>query len=179
MHDRETLIVRLREAVTWCAPRLRTEDPKWSLRSKELCPPVEFRDEDRLTFWNEAELVEHVVHARARLMQGQNILDITLSGGRLLLCYFDDTNHNYLSASESEWYFDGFDNPPWDSWIGCSDGILVSWVPPEFLKHAEKGVDVECVDMLMWADSPSRAAPKWLVKAAREWWLNPTLQRTR
>jgi len=76
--------------------------------------------------------------------------------------------------------------PPWDSWVGevqglgnapspgtsgrtwpptldstlsgeaPNQGLLVSWVPAEFIGVVERGLEVECIGMMCWADTPVR-----------------------
>jgi hypothetical protein len=168
MNEQQRMRKQLLEAMAWCAPRVDHRAPKTSLRSDELRPRAEY-DEDGLTIWTEPPMIDHVVGARERLTAG---VPKVLLRGRLLLCYHDENNHNWAAAEASQWFFDGHDNPPWDTWVGRCDDALVGWVPPEFVHLAQEGIDTECVGMLDWADGPPRlewrTTPVWLKDLAIE-----------
>ena len=158
---------QLIDTMAWCTLRADAHAPKLSLRSHELRPAADY-DEDGITIWTERGMIEHLVAARALLGGGKGMVP----GGRLLLCYYDENNHNWAAAEASRWFFDGHDNPPWDTWVGLCDDALVTWVPPEFLDLAQAGIDTECMGMLDWADGPprlhGRTTPAWLQALALE-----------
>jgi len=168
MNEEQLMRKQLLETMTWCAPRVERAAPKTSLRSDELRPHAEY-DDDGLTVWTEPPMIAHVAGLRARLVAEKPRVCL---GGRLLLCYHDENNHNWAAAEASRWFFDGHDNPPWDTWVGCHDSALVSWVPPEFEPLAQEGIDTECVGMLDWADGAPRlewrVIPPWLRQVALE-----------
>lgn len=164
---------QLVETIAWCEIRVDIANPKWCLRSKALRPDYDYESPDDPTFWNDAQIIQSVIDCRRNLLpisETSTPPTTGLHGGRLLLCFFEETNHNYGSAGESQWFFDGFDNPPWNTWVACIGDALVSWVPPQFLDLAAEGMAVECCQMLMWLEKPlpqlltkeSRQIPPWL-----------------
>ena len=173
MIDAVTFRQRLAETITWCKRRVDISDPKWSLRSEALKPAYDYHSPDDPPLWNDATLIQSIVDRRTYCLAQSGIAIKTstdLNGGRLLLCYFNETNFNECSADCSRWFYDGNDNPPWDSWVGYVGDALVSWVPPQFLDLAADGMDVECCQMLMWLEKPfanvltkePRQIPDWL-----------------
>jgi hypothetical protein len=159
---------RLAETMAWCARRIDVSAPKVSLRSDDLRPHADY-DDDGITIWIEPEMIDRLVEARARIAMRRGV---TVPDGRLLLCYYEENNHNWASAEASQWFFDGHDNPPWDTWVGRCDNALVAWVPAPFLHLAQAGIETECMGMLDWADSASRmewrTTPAWLSALALE-----------
>jgi hypothetical protein len=110
-----------------------------------------------------------------------------LGGGRLLIHFLGESNHNGLTADITSCYLDNNDTPPWDTWVQAlvpeswvhqsPDAVpsvypfLISWVPPEFVEAVNEATESECVGMLMWADAPRRwngppnyadSIPEWL-----------------
>jgi hypothetical protein len=163
--DRDVFEMALAETVAWCATRAVASDPKWSLRSKELTPRVSFDAPDDPTLWVDESIVEARVSARRPLVR-EPPLDVPRTG-RLLACFFEESNRNYAAADDSEWFFDGYDNPPWDTWIAVVANALITWVPPEFLALAAKGMSAECIGMLCWVDAPTRPLEPWLVEIGK------------
>jgi hypothetical protein len=152
-----TFSKRFAETIAWCKPRVDITDPKWCLRSAALKPDYNYDSPDDPTLWNDASTIQSVIHCRQHALAETEMPtppSTDLHGGRLLLCYFEETNHNYGSAKESRWFYDGHDNPPWDTWVACLDGALISWVPPHFMDLAAGGMAVECCQMLMWLEQP-------------------------
>lgn len=173
MIDAATFAQQLAETIAWCKPRVDITEPRWCLRSRVLRPDYNYDSADNPTLWNDANIVHSVVQRRQHAITGIGMtssLSAGLQGGRLLLCYFDETNHNYGSAEESQWFYDGHDNPPWDTWVACLDDVLISWVPQQFMNLASGGMSVECCQMLMWLEQPfpcvlddnPRQIPGWL-----------------
>ena len=106
--------------------------------------------------------------------------------GRVLLCAYDYTNHNAATAVTTNYFLDEHDVPPWDCWVGevrglgsasapgsigeawpptldstlgqkpPNQGLLVCWIPTEFIGVVDRGLEVECIGMLCWADMPVR-----------------------
>ena len=164
--ERDAFNRSLVETVTWCVPRVRTDEPQWCLRSPELAPAEALEDADDPTFWNDERIVDAVVLKRSAL--SGPLSPEPLATGRLLLCRFDRTNHNYGSAEMSRFFFDGNDNPPWDCWVGVVGTALVAWVPEQLVALAEAGIAVECTKTLSWL-TPSSDGPSWLREIGREY----------
>ena len=149
----------LSATIEWCSSRIDASRPKWCLRSDELRPDIEFDPPDDPSFFNRCEIIDSVVHQRRRLIPNPKTQSTDLNGGKLLLCFFDYTNHNQLTADETEWFFDWADNPPWDTWITTIGEALVSWVPRQFVDVVDHAIPMECMGMLLWAESPEENYP--------------------
>jgi hypothetical protein len=132
--------------------------------------------------------------------------------GRLLVSAYDYTNSNGATAGYTGYFLDENDVPPWDIWVGevqglgqatapgtsggmwpptldstlndkpPNQGLLVSWVPGEFIGVVEQGLEVECMGMMCWADTAVRdggaapdfsaVVPTWLKHLAVQYWPN-------
>ena len=170
---RKTFIDCLAETVSWCAARVDESDPKWCLRSDCLRPVGEYYSEDDPSLWNSKQTIATAMEKRRELLgvaPASSVKKGPLYGGRLLICWYDYTNHNGLSAEYSRWYFDMMDNPPWDTWVAAIGEGVVAWVPPGFKGHASSGVEVACLGTFDWLDEPTPAlrerVPRWLLRMA-------------
>jgi hypothetical protein len=123
-----------------------------NLRSPELKPSFSLDQFGNDTLW--AEAVEEVVAHRAAFVAGlvdeQSISD---AGGRFLL--YNPSENLACGAADhsSSGFFDTNNVPPWDLWLGFSNGTLVSWVPPALVDVAAMGVFVNPEACIRWADS--------------------------
>ena len=189
----QDFIKRLHETIAWCAPRVNVSTPKHCLRSAQFRPDYEFSSEPEydVDLWADIRMINKVVNSRSQLLTPVTPLltdgDIDLGGGRLLIHFLGESNHNGLTADISSHYLDNNDTPPWDTWVQAfipeslahqsPDAVpsvfafLISWVPPEFLNVVNEATESECVGMLMWADAPRRweeptdyanSIPAWL-----------------
>ncbi len=172
----ESFVTRLRETVAWCQGRANLNDPKYCLRSPQLKPDVEFdlQSPYDVDIWVEPRMINQVVALRSKLVFQAPVpstgLTVDLAGGRLLVHFLDESNHNGLTADITSSFLDYNDTPPWDTWVQVyipepsiyqspnsvpsADAFLISWVPPEFLEMVDEATEAECVGMLMWADAP-------------------------
>ena len=174
-HAPPEFIKNLHETIVWCVPRVNISNPKYCLRSAQLKPDYEFssRPDEDVDLWADIHMIKKVVDSRSQLLPSRGVsseLDIDLAGGRLLIHFLDESNHNNATADITSYYLDDNDTPPWDTWVQAfipeslahqsTDSIpsayafLISWVPPEFLKTVDEATEYECVGMLMWADAP-------------------------
>lgn len=189
----QDFIKSLQETIAWCAPRVNISNPKHCLRSAQLRPDYEFSSEPDydVDLWASIRMINKVVGSRSQLLTAATVLlterDLDLSGGRLLIHFLDESNHNGATAYITSYYLDNNDTPSWDTWIqafvpeSCANQdpdevpsaypFLISWVPPEFLETVNEATESECVGMLMWADAPRRfdglveyadSIPAWL-----------------
>jgi hypothetical protein len=165
-------------------------NPKHCLRSAQLRPDYEFDSEPDydVDLWADTPMINKLVDSRSQLVTPLNTeRDIDLRGGRLLIHFLGESNHNGATADITSFYLDNNDTPPWDTWVQAfvpeswarlsPDEIpseypfLISWVPPEFLETVHEATESECVGMLMWADAPrwwdgprnyAESIPTWL-----------------
>jgi GrpB-like predicted nucleotidyltransferase (UPF0157 family) len=79
--------------------------------------------------------------------------------GRLLIYYPDENLCDGAAPAASADFFDVDNIPPWDTWLlyvsepgSRGENYLIAWVPPELLKLAAAGVDVNPEECIMWAD---------------------------
>lgn len=82
--------------------------------------------------------------------------------GRLMV-YFPDADLCDGSAEiETEGWFDVFNCPPWDTWVGffrdagpstdSTSNYLVAWVPPVFVDLVAHGIEVNPEQCIRWLD---------------------------
>ena len=100
-------------------------------------------------------LVASVVEKRRDLLRSQEVpappgLGDGLAGGRLLLYGPDEQVADGASEYASNGFFDLCDAPPWDLWVAYSDDTLLTWVPPQLLGLAQRGIDANPVDCIGW-----------------------------
>ena len=83
-----------------------------------------------------------------------------LDGGRLL-CYFPDGDLcDGAAEQESDGFFDVYNTPPWDTWIGyfrdglkpndSYDSYLLAYVPEQLISLAANGISVNPEECIMW-----------------------------
>ncbi|HET6978981.1 MAG TPA: hypothetical protein VFI24_21795 [Pyrinomonadaceae bacterium] len=167
---------KLRETIAWCVPRVNTSNPKYCLRSPQLKPDYEFssRPDQDVDLWADVEMINKVVDSRSKLSsageESSTEVNTDLAGGRLLIHFLFESNHNGATADITSYYLDHNDTPPWDTWVDVfvpeslahqspdeapsEYAFLISWVPAEFIDTVHEATEFECVAMLMWADTP-------------------------
>lgn len=108
-------------------------------------------------FCSEAELEEAVigvVERRSTLLKSRLSADHmklgTALSGRLLRYEPRENVSDGASRYASNGFFDPNDAPPWDTWVGYSDGTLTSWVPDPLVPLAQAGIDANAVDCIGW-----------------------------
>jgi hypothetical protein len=174
LQDNISLGARLKEAVAWCGHRADVTDPAGSLRHEQLRAQPLSR--------SRADVVQHAVRYRSNYVQRLQVASVAeiVDHGRLLL-YFPDADLSDGAAElETRGFFDVFNTPPWDTWVGLfhrADGdiayreFLICWIPSQFVSLAQRGIDVNpeaCIDWLDDGYSPgSRAAAEWLLAGSR------------
>jgi hypothetical protein len=138
----------INETIAWAVPRLDLADLRWSLRSSELRPDVDFYEPSNPGFFNQSSYIRQVAKKRSALLASKTI-DSDFYG-ELLSVDYEITNHNEATELETDGFFDWADNPPWDLWIGEYNGQLLVWIPPELHDVVERGNAVECMGMFQW-----------------------------
>jgi hypothetical protein len=157
----DPLRTRLDEVVQWCSDRAISLGPRECLRSDRLRP--------RTLQANYADAVSRVAIQRrlytrhpftpAREREGLRAEGRT---GRLL-AYFPDLEPADSAAEvDSEGFFDAFNAPPWDTWVGffrdgrpglgAAANYLVAWVPAALLANAARGMSAHSDGVVQWLD---------------------------
>jgi hypothetical protein len=156
---------RLAETIAW-------REYKKTLRSEELMPE----------WWTEIAIGQHVFskmtliqrtrefdelsNKRAALFKQVNKYPIqpakNLSGGRLVICDVEMSVWDGASEQASNSFFDVYDAPSWDVWLFCLPetdvrgqhySSFMAWVPPAYLTFVGKGIDVNPVANIVWAEN--------------------------
>jgi len=156
---------RLSEAIAWCYPRARADDPRYSLRTEELRPWLLAPDRGATVF--------SVLRNRALSLfrSGPDVEDefTELEGGRLMV-YFPDANLCAGAAEqESRGFFDVENTPPWDTWVALGMDrkpvgdsayqiYLVAWVPSMFVDLAAAGIEANPEKCINWVDQANITA---------------------
>lgn len=125
------------------------------LRTAELKPPRQFDtnqdEQERFT------IVDAVCERRADLLRqrglGPSSESIDLGGGKILCCAFDDNVSDGAAGYDSKGFFDVECAPPWDTWVCYSAGLLISFVPRILCGLAQRGIEVDPVECVRWADT--------------------------
>jgi hypothetical protein len=96
------------------------------------------------------EVVRSVIAKRAEvLLLTEHPTD--LNAGKLLLYSPDENLADGAARYASRGFFDDDNVPPWDTWVAFSDDTLLTWVPPQLLELAQRGIDVNPECCIRWA----------------------------
>ena len=74
------------------------------------------------------------------------------AGGRFLLYSPSENLACGAADTSSNGFFDANNVPPWDLWVGFSNGTLVSWIPPALVDVAAMGIFANPEECIRWAD---------------------------
>jgi hypothetical protein len=159
-------IPSLPEAQRWC---LLPAALKHNLRSPELDPSTilktlnreirNSKDIDRLVQESHEAYrlaVAEVVAKRSALLHGSVVSSENPGSdlrGLLLLYEPQETVSDGAAEASSNGFFDVEDAPPWDTWLACSEGAIVSWVPEHLISRAQAGIDANPVDCIRWLNT--------------------------
>jgi hypothetical protein len=142
---------RIRRTIAWCRPKVLLRQPGSCLRTATTRP----RHFEPTYF----STVQGVDASRHGVDEGSVPAD-SLEGGRLLVYFPDLDLADGAAEVESGGYFDVNNAPPWDTWIAmvldagdnAKSPYLVSWVPQEFLGAAQRGIDVNPEQCILWIE---------------------------
>lgn len=102
-------------------------------------------------------IVEALCDARAALFRqaaGHSISpDIDLADGRLLRYDYDCNVEDGAAAYDSKGFFDNESAPPWDTWVCYYGESVITYVPRILCGLAQRGMEVDPVECVRWADS--------------------------
>jgi hypothetical protein len=169
--DDQPFRTRLAEAIGWCRPRGRADDPRRSLRHDQFQP--------RPLAANRTDTVHHVLSYRAMHLRRRDgaLSPEPADDGRLLVYFPDAELSDGAAEAETDGFYDSFNTPPWDTWVGLFrpagadlsyGAFVVCWIPPQLVSLAQSGIDVNpemCIDWLVNGESDhARVAAQWLLR---------------
>jgi hypothetical protein len=144
----EPLWLAIARTIRWAAPRTNIRDPQRCLRSELARPRTLEKDYFAAVAMACLPRRVDVVTPAAR----------DLAGGRLLI-YFPDLDLCCGAAeAESQGFFDVWNCPPRDTWVACiqetsgPDPYLLAWVPPALIPLADRGIQVNPEQCILWLD---------------------------
>ncbi len=163
MIDPAELRRRISETAHWCA---RSKDEPKDLaarfRSDSLRPPDITMAGAYLRGLNaddvrrrRVQVVEELVLRRRALLALPRHAEPS-DAGRVLTFELDSSFFDRIAASETQGFLDDTDLPPWDTWLAYEDvdvskgAVLLSWVPPELIDIAQRGIAVHMCDAYAW-----------------------------
>jgi hypothetical protein len=122
------------------------------LRSVSIKPTLPLDSLEDGVLW--AEAVAEVVNRRRQLVDQiwQELRTTQEDGGRLLLYYTFENLADGAAQQSSNGFFDADNIPPWDTWVGFSEGILLSWVPALLIEAAQMGIDANPEGCIRWSN---------------------------
>jgi hypothetical protein len=138
------------QAVRWCAKNSNPKQPRLCFRREETRPRTLERDY--------FTAVSSVTNSPHRFTRASTRSPRSLNGGRLLVYFPDDDLADGAAEAESDGFFDVHNAPPWDTWVGIFEDskrqernpYLLSWVPPAFVDRAQRGIDVNPEECILW-----------------------------
>ena len=103
----QDFIKRLHETIAWCAPRVNISNPKHCLRSAQFRPDYEFdsKPEYDVDLGADIPMIKKVVNSRSQFLTTATP-HLDLAGGRLLIHFLGESNHNGLTADITSYYQD-------------------------------------------------------------------------
>ena len=150
------LFERLQQAIKWTRRQLDSGPISPTMRSKEIqwCVLNDGRDD---------VLCDVGVSRQIALRDYVETLPSTapdLLGGKMMV-YFPDRNLcDGAAEQETNGFFDVFNIPPWDTWVGyfedrpgrkdSDDSYLLAYVPKEFVELANDGMIVNPEKCILW-----------------------------
>ncbi len=167
-HPLDVFRQRLVEAIVWCSKRATLSDVRTGLRTPVLHPA---RDTSAYRYGlldNGVSVVSRLAEQRRNLLhnEGESLSTSRthLMRGRLLVYQPDASFADSLADDQTGGFFDRWDAPPWDTWAwyekygsisalgtNVAEGYLISWIPPEFERLAQEGIDVHPFGAIAWA----------------------------
>ncbi len=145
----------LAETIAWSVPRINSASPRDCLRSATV--------RGRTLQNSYSESVSGVIDARKCNIPGGSLTPDPskgFAGGRLIVYFPDFDMCDGLAESESRGFFDVYNTPPWDTWVAFvseqsetekyPSNYLIAWVPPEFIKLADAGINVNAERCIEW-----------------------------
>ncbi len=97
-----------------------------------------------------------------------------LGNGKLMVFFPENTLWDGAAELSTDGFFDDYNIPPWDTWVGyfeddlpegytlfdeCHSKYLVSWIPESFIEIADDGIMVNPEECIMWlSDSKTKLA---------------------
>lgn len=179
--DEKVFEQRLRETIAWCTRKPELSKSAEYLRTPALKPAIDANPSLFLCGNNQATIaIGSLSQKRKKLLADEHVPadgETGLAGGRLLVYFLGVSNHNGITESLTDNYFDHEDNPPWDTWLCCIAGkewtspdektfdvrivisqrgnttdYVLSWVPPEWIDAVDNAMRYEVTGAIMWAD---------------------------
>ncbi len=182
MSDLSVFKRRLAETARWCALHVSVADPSGSLRSSALRPDIDDSKTYLCYRWStiseQLAAVTKLSERRAQLLRVEkhypDVADELWTNGRLMLYYPNANLFDGVALQESKGYFDVDNAPPWDTWLYyVHDDVMwteprekqdeayasyvISWVPPDFVAVAGRGIYVNPEQCISWVDDVDTA----------------------
>ena len=149
------LYSRIADVVAWCRNLMARSDVNASLRTDAIKPRLLHNGCDDAVCD-----VGSSRHWQIRVTTDQPRLDFPdLEGGRLLTYFPDADLCDGAAELETDNFFDVFNCPPWDTWVGFfNDNLgdasygryLLAYVPEQLVPLVESGILVNPEECIMW-----------------------------
>ena len=125
------------------------------LRTPAFKPTRDFTPND--SHMEQAALVETVCEVRARRLNELGACPepekLSLSGGKILRYCYEDNDASGAAKYDSKGFYDVEGAPPWDIWVCYHEKYVVCFVPRILCGLAQRGIEVDPVECIKWADS--------------------------
>ncbi|MDB4766154.1 hypothetical protein OAG71_00555 [bacterium] len=154
-----TLSTRIGETVAWTRHILTVENARPSMRTPEISPQLLHSGYD--------DVICDVGSNRRYKLQQLNIDEMPINHashrGRFL-CFFPDANLTDGAAEqETDGFFDAYNNPPWDTWVGFFNDrhqesisyrcYVLCFVPHDLIPLVDRGIIVNPEECIQWIES--------------------------
>jgi hypothetical protein len=155
---------RIADTVAWCRAHLDPRRPQQCLRREETHPRVLERD-----YFTAVSMVASPRRHRIRNEKEER----SLAGGRVLVYFPDEELADGAAEVESEGFFDANNAPPWDTWFAMVEDAgrrarnpyLLAWVPDELIHLAQRGIEVNPEECILWLKDCDVAMRHFLLEA--------------
>jgi hypothetical protein len=157
----DVLYTRLEESIEWTTAMVERDDCRPSMRYLDL--------RWRILNYGIEDTVCEVGSARQKALSTSRSAAILrcpdLRGGRLMVYFPAYDLCDGAAEQASAGFFDGFNVPPWETWIGYFEsssegrpsrhGYLLAYVPQKLLALADAGISVNPEQCIQWLSQTS------------------------
>jgi hypothetical protein len=153
----DVLYTRLAETIAWTNAIIKRDDFRPEMRYHDLQP--------RLLHDGRDDVICEVGSRRLRALQieiGTTLVQKCpdLLGGRLMVYFPDGDLSDGAAEQETGGFFDGYNVPPWETWVGyfeessgsrgSYDSYLLAYVPSALVNLADSGMLVNPEECILW-----------------------------
>lgn len=149
----EELKKRIIETVTWMT-KINPDYERNFFRTNVIKPKKSIFSDSNLNI----KTVQNVIKKRRKALKNTKLLLLgeVQKLGKIIFANPTESITDGAAQDYSKGYFDVYEFPPWDTWIGVSDefeiskNYILAWVPNSWLNYVYSGKEVSLMDNICW-----------------------------